>query len=154
MGTSRIDAAGSAHGSSGGTEGAEGSRWRRLLRAAGSGGEPSAPERLVAELEREVALLREENARLKVARERATDRPVNERVRGALLASSGEEGFDADEPWELLTECMLLRDGLVDACRELERGARELRGRLETILPDSEGADPQALLSDDLEGVA
>jgi len=111
---------------------------------SGSGG-------LVEELERELALLREENARLKMAQARAGTRPVNERVRAALPdPRAAEPAEDADEPWALLTECMLLRDGLTDACRELERGARELRERLESIPPGAEGAAPRALVGDDL----
>lgn len=128
------------------------SRLRGWLHGAGAA-EDAAPGEAVEQLEREVTLLREENARLKVARERA-DPPVNERVRAMLAAPRGEGGLDEDEPWEVLTECMLLRDGLVDACRELERGARELRMRLETLLPNAEGEDPVARSSDDFEGVA
>jgi hypothetical protein len=86
-----------------------------------------------------------------VAGERAGERPVNERVRAALPSLAPQDAPDGDEPWELLTECMLLRDGLVDACGELERGARELRRRLESILPGAEGARTEALVSDELE---
>jgi hypothetical protein len=146
MGTSTIGGAGAA----------EGTRLRRWLRAAGAPAQRAAPAELVEELEREVALLREENARLRVAAERAGGRPVNERVRGAVaLLRSGEgDGPDGDEPWELLTECMLLRDGLIDACAELERGARALRRRLESILPASEGASAELLVGDELEDLA
>lgn len=155
--TSRAHGAGAAPGDDGA---GEQPRMRRWLRAAGGSAQSAAPVQLVEELEREVALLREENARLRVARERTSDRPVNERVLGALRLLRDEEPDDpaeddgGDEAWELLTECMLLRDGLVDACSELERGARELRRRLETILPGAEGAKAEALVGDDLEGSA
>jgi hypothetical protein len=112
-------------------------RLRDLLRVAG-GREAASPDGQFEELEREVALLREENARLKLAREHAEDRPVNERLRAALAAANGGDERDSDdeEPWEVLTECMLLRETMLDACRELERGAAELRTRLETLLAD------------------
>lgn len=152
MGTTRMEAASAATAPGGGTRRSPGSRLRGWLHGAGAAEEPG-PGEAVDQLEREVTLLREENARLKVARERA-DPPVNERVRAMLSSPRGEGALDADEPWEILTECMLLRDGLVDACRELERGARELRGRLETLLPNAEGEGPAARSSDDLEGVA
>lgn len=129
---------------------------RQWLRAGG-GAQGAAPTELVEQLEQEVALLREENARLRVARERMADRPVNERVRDMLpllRAKADGDAADGDQPWELLTECMLLRDSLADACWELERGARELRRRLETILPGSEGARAEALVSDDLPDAA
>jgi len=125
----------------------------RWLRASG-GERGRADGEQLEQLERELMLLREENARLKVGREQAAERPVNERVRAALPALRREDDPDGDEPWAVLTECMLLRDGLVDACRELERGARELRGRLETLLPGAEGADADgARPSSDFEGV-
>lgn len=133
-------------------DGMDHSRSTRLLswlRATAGEGAAGAGEQL-EELERELMLLREENARLKVQREHAHDRPVNERVRAALPAPR-EDALGGDEPWEVLTECMLLRDGLVDACRELERGARALRGRLETLLPNAEGTDADA--HTDLESV-
>jgi len=162
MGTStiRADGAGAAPGDDGAGE--QRLRLRRWLRAAGGSAQGAAPVQLVEELEREVALLREENARLRVARERTSDRPVNERVLGALRlmrddADDTDDPADddgGDEAWQLLTECMLLRDGLVDACSELERGARELRRRLETILPGAEGAKAAALVGDELEGSA
>jgi hypothetical protein len=134
-------------------------RLLRRLRAAGSGGSArSEPARLVEELESELALLREENARLKMARARTGDRPLTERVRELLPLQSADERT-GDEPWELLTECLMLRDGLIDACHEIERGMRETRGRLDEIFPPAEdpreaGAAAEPLLRDDLESVA
>jgi hypothetical protein len=138
----RRKAADAAPALANGTERSARARVIRLLRVPTGERVGTANEQL-EQLEREVMLLREENARLKVAREHARDRPVNERVRAAFQASQREDDpdGDGDEPWEVLTECMLLRDGLVDACRELERGARELRARLETLLPGAEGTD-------------
>jgi hypothetical protein len=126
-------------------------RLRGLLRVSGGADDPAATEQL-GELEREVALLREENARLKLARERAAHRLVNERVRAAFPPPRSGEEAEGEDPWEVLTEGMLLRDALVDACRELEQGARELRIRLETLLPSAE--DAALRTSDNFEGVA
>ncbi len=121
-------------------------RLRELLRAGG-GHEDARPDEQLEGLEQEVALLREENARLKLAREHAEDRPLNERLRAAFAAASAGDGEDGEDPWEVLTECMLLRETMLDACRELERGAAELRTRLETLLAD----ESAARLSSDLE---
>jgi len=144
-----MEAAGAA--SPHGLDRPRGGRLRALWHVSGGAGDPAAAEQL-GELEREVALLREENARLKLARERAGNRPVNERVRAALPPPRSGEEADGEDPWEVLTEGMLLRDALLDACDELERGARELRMRLETLLPSAEGAALRT--SDDFEGVA
>lgn len=122
-------------------------RLRGWLRAEGD--EDAAPSARLEELEREAMLLREENARLKLAREHAADRLASERVRLAVASARGDGRSDED-PWEVLTECMLLRETLLDACRELERGAAELRMRLETLMGDAEGAERA---SADLEGV-
>jgi hypothetical protein len=132
-----MEAAGAASASNGRDRSRRG-RLRELLRASGDG-DDAAVEQQLQELEREIALLREENARLKVAREHAADRPLNELVRAAFQ-SHGEADTDGDDPWEVLTECMLLRHTLLDACQELERGAGELRVRLQTLLTDADGA--------------
>jgi hypothetical protein len=157
MGTTSIDAATPASTSRAGTDRTARPRLSAWLRVAGGSSARTTPAQQLDELEREVALLREENARLKVARERAGERPIDERVRGALLALGRDatNTGDGDEPWELLTECMLMRDSLLVACRELEHGAHQLRRRLESIVPDAEGPpDAEALARDDLEGVA
>jgi hypothetical protein len=134
-------------------------RWLRWLRAAGGTAAPSAQEQRLEALESELALLREENARLKVKQERPGERPVEERVRD-LLPPRGAHERDDDEPWELLTSCLMLRDGLIDACREIEHGMRETRRRLDAILPDDARDGPvravpaEPLTCDDLESVA
>lgn len=142
MGTSTIDRMGSP-------------RWARWFRAAGGAAQSSTQSRHLDELESELALLREENARLKVKQERPGARSVNERVR-ELLPPAGEEGTGSDEPWELLTQALMLRDGLLDACHEIELSMRELRRQLDAILPAGEGQveAPTPLLRDDLESVA
>jgi len=147
-----MEATGAARAPDDGTDRSPRARLRGWLRVS-SGERDTAATEQVEELERELAILREENARLKVAREHAGDRPVNERVRAAFLALRGEEDPTGDGPWEVLTECMLLRDGLVDACRELERGAAELRARLETLLPDVKAPVVELRPSEDFEGV-
>jgi hypothetical protein len=121
-------------------------RWLRWFRAAGGTAPPSAQEQRLEELESELALLREENARLKVKQQQPGMRPLQERVR-ELLPPGGAPDRDDDEPWELLTSCLMLRDGLIDACREIEQGMRETRRRLDAILPDDTRCD-------DLESVA
>src|SRR4051794_9914593 len=104
MGTTRMGA-GAAAAPGGGTGRVPRSRLRGWLHSAGAA-EDGASGEAVEQLECEVTLLREENARLKVARERA-DPPVNERVRAMLSSPRGEGSLEADEPWEILTECML-----------------------------------------------
>jgi hypothetical protein len=124
--------------------------WLRRLRG---GAAPAADARLVEELERELALLREEHARLAVSRQRERERPAHERVR-ELLPFHQRDGHGGADAWELLTDCLLLRDGLIEACRELEAGMRETRERLEALLPQSESEQAEAALHADLESAA
>jgi len=75
-----------------------------------------------------------------------TERSLSERVRELLPAQGAG---DADEPWELLTDCLLLRDGLIEACREIEAGVRATRERLDELfdscaLERERAADPRA----------
>ena len=102
--------------------------WVRRIGTIGRTAPQTSRTQAADELEVELALLREENARLKVKRERKRDRPVNERVR-ELLPRQQEDG----DALELLADCWLLRDDLIDACREIERSMRDTRERLEAI---------------------
>jgi len=146
MGTTTSDQAGDGRGP----------RWLRL-RATDGGGQASEPAQRLERLESELALLREENARLKVGRERPHEPSLEERVRDLLPPSAGEHG-DADEPWEILIDCMLMRDRLIDACEAIEQGARDTRRRLEQIAArDRDLPGPAAGVvgaSGELEGVA
>jgi hypothetical protein len=45
-----------------------------------------------------------------------------------------------EEAWSLVTECLVLRDGLLDACHEIEQTMDGIQRRL-TALPDASGAD-------------
>ncbi|MBB4663960.1 hypothetical protein [Conexibacter arvalis] len=103
------------------------SRRGRWLRGGGGGAD------LVEQLEAEVALLREENARLEIRAARAGEaRSWEERIRD--LVPRGEQvAATDDQSWELLTECQLLRAALVDACREVEAAMAQIRGRLEAL---------------------
>jgi hypothetical protein len=105
--------------------------WLRGGSRATAAGDPTAQE-----LEAEVALLREENAQLKLRLHRIDERPIGERMRE--LGGVGPARADADEEatWELLAECQLLRGSLVEACRDVELAMAEMRRRLEALAPD------------------
>lgn len=93
----------------------------------GGGGDQRATAALIAELEAELALLREENARLKVERARAArswDARVHGTVPGATADGAGED------VWELMTECEVLRTALLDVCRDVDHALDRIRGRL------------------------
>jgi hypothetical protein len=117
----------------------------RLSRLGVSGGRsPSGDAIAMGELEMELALLREENARLKVERHRPPDvGRVIERMRNLGLAfpaeSRGEDGSDDRQAAHAILECVAVRDGLVEACHEVQWAMQAMRSRLSGLSLDVQG---------------
>jgi len=99
----------------------------------------SAEAAFIEELEMQVGLLREENAGLRDGRRHLDVGQVIERGREPF-PPSGEGNHWPDELFELMTECLLMREGLLEACREIGRAVREMQHRLDAL---SSGTDPQ-----------
>jgi hypothetical protein len=98
----------------------------------------------MGELEMELALLREENARLKVERHRPPDvGRVIERMRNLGLASPaerrGEGGSEDREDAHAMLECLAVRDGLVEACHEVQQAMQAMRSQLSGLSLDAHG---------------
>jgi uncharacterized membrane protein YccC len=127
---------------------------RRLLRLGVSDGTDS-PDTGMGELEMELALLREENARLKVERHRAPDagriiermRHLGETPGDAPQNGNGNgNGSHAREAAETLIECLAIRDALVQACNEVQQAMQGIRSRLGGLSPEAlDPADEQAV---------
>jgi hypothetical protein len=86
----------------------------------------------------ELTLLREENARLKVERQRPpTTGSVIELMRDLGEATAGEEDdherSQALEAAQAIVECLAIRDGLLEACGEIQLAMQAMRGRLEAL---------------------
>lgn len=81
----------------------------------------------------ELALLREENAylRMKLAAKPNVSRAV-EAING--LNAHAPEGT-TDDGWNVLVESLVIRDTLIDACRELVSATNQLEGRLLALDP-------------------
>ncbi len=98
----------------------------------------------------ELALLREENARLKVERHRPPDAGrVIERMRDLGQEHSVEQqagaAVQADRAGQAIGEYMAIRDGLVAACQEVQQAMQGIRGRLGTLSVDlQDGAGDRA----------
>jgi hypothetical protein len=111
-----------------------------ISRRRDAGAEPSERESLEAEL----ALLREENARLKVdaAKPPGPGRAI-ERLRGvAELASpppAASEADRADEAWQALSEATMLREVLADVCVEVQSAIAAVHTRLQAVAADTGG---------------
>jgi len=114
---------------------------RRLLRLGVSDGANSSDTGM-GELEMELALLREENARLKIERHRAPDAGrVIERMRD--LAGEGEDRSrrasqpGAGDTAQAIVECLAIRDALLEACQEVQQAMQGVRGRLGALSSDA-----------------
>ena len=91
----------------------------------------------IAELEAELALLREENARLKFEKAKASDAAsVVDVVRAAAAARTVRDEDLEDEAWHVLAETVTIRTALVQVCEEIEAGVRSLRERLAALGSD------------------
>jgi hypothetical protein len=113
----------------------------RLLRlgVSGSAGSSSDDAGAVAELETELALLREENAWLKVERHRAPDAGrIVERMRDLSRApqQADGEGAQPSEHVQMIVECLTIRDGLLEACQEIQQAMQGMRQRLSGLSVD------------------
>ena len=108
-----------------------------------SSDDPSA----VGELETELALLREENAWLKVERHRPPDTGrIVERMRELGQAAGGQpetegspEGSPATDPARAMVECLAIRNGLLEACKEVQQAMQGIRSRLSGLSVDVQG---------------
>jgi hypothetical protein len=81
------------------------------------------------DLRLQVMLLREENARLKAARHKPADTgTLIDHVR--RLGDPDEADEVLDETWIVLSECLALREGLDQACVEIQAAMSAVRERL------------------------
>jgi hypothetical protein len=118
----------------------------RLLRFGVSGSSRSSSDdpSAVGELETELALLREENAWLKVERHRPPDTGrVVERMRklgqAAQVQPNGSEGSPAADAAQTMVDLLAMRDGLVEACKEVQQAMEGIRTRLSGLSVDVQG---------------
>jgi hypothetical protein len=99
----------------------------------------SADMAAMSDLETELALLREENAQLKVERHRPADTGhVIERMRSLRLHNSFEAlaGSSAQPREGAIAESLAIREGLSDACREVQQAMQGIRAKLGSLAGD------------------
>lgn len=83
-------------------------------------------------LKHQVMLLSEENARLKAARHRPSDVGTLIDQMRQLAAREGE-GEALDEAWTMLSECLVIQEGLDQACIEIQSAIGDVRERLAAL---------------------
>jgi hypothetical protein len=118
---------------------------RRIERFKGAADAGDLPGSLddESELRLQLMLLREENARLKSARHQpASPGSVIDRVR--VLGTPATDAEDLDNAWALLSDCMRIREGLDEACLEIQSAIDSVRDRLLSIAERIESSMPAA----------
>jgi hypothetical protein len=102
---------------------------RRLLRVARA----EAPAAATDDLQAELVLLREENARLKAAAHREPAGAAVLELALALPATAPAPGAGEDDLAHALVEGLVLRDGLLELGDRLEEALRAVDARLEAL---------------------
>lgn len=107
-------------------------RRRRRLKRMPARGTNAAQAESLQEARAELALLREENARLSAAvHEPANLGRLVARARALAAAQDGRDG--GDEVAQMLIDGVVLRESLLEVCRELERSIAAVKARLDGI---------------------
>jgi len=100
------------------------------------------------DLELTLLLLREENARLKADRHRPPDiGGMIEQLR-RLAGDQGDEGM-SDNAWSMLTECLLIREELDQACIEIKAAIEAVQTRLRRLQPTLDDTNSHTSLTAD-----
>ena len=112
----------------------EAPRGRRRFRRVGAlavdergAGEP------LASVHAELVLLREENARLKAAQHRRADvSRLLDRARSLPAAAADSDGA-SDDTAQLLFDGLVIRESLLEICREIERAMVAFEAKLDAL---------------------
>jgi hypothetical protein len=108
---------------------------RRFRRDAGTldGDGRTADGEPLASIHAELVLLREENARLKAAQHRRADiSRLLDRAR-SLPAATADSGGASDDTAQLLFDGLVIRESLLEICREIERAMVAFQAKLDAL---------------------
>jgi hypothetical protein len=113
----------------------EAPRGRRRCRRAGplAVDDRSGMGESLASVHAELVLLREENARLKAAQHRRADvSRLLERARSLPSAANDRDGT-SDDTAQLLFDGLVIRESLLEICREIERAMVAFEAKLDAL---------------------
>jgi len=107
-------------------------RFRRVAGTLEDDGRPGAGDPLDS-IHAELVLLREENARLKAAQHRRADvGRLLDRAR-SLPAATADSGGASDDTAQLLFDGLVIRESLLEICREIERAMVAFEAKLDAL---------------------
>jgi hypothetical protein len=117
---------------------AEHQRPQAFRRFRSSAGRTAGDAGYLESIQTELVLLREENARLRFQRAQPPDADsMIERLKALSVASPSED--HRDEAWHLVGEALVMREVLIDVCKEIGQTMITLQTRLSELgldLPD------------------
>ena len=95
---------------------------------------------LTEALEADALLLREENARLRVKLEAPPNAgEVIERLRALPVPTPSANGDHAEESWQMLTEILVMRNSLIEICKQIGQVMAGLESSLQSLSPPDPG---------------
>jgi hypothetical protein len=102
------------------------------------GGNGNGNDAVVADTQSELALLRDENAQLRLERQQFVT-PASSAARLATLVETMSQNAQPGEvEWATLSEALMLRECLAGVCDELERTICAVRRQMQTATPTPE----------------
>jgi hypothetical protein len=101
-------------------------------------GRKSANDTLVAALQWEAALLRDENAQLRLERQQNVTAAVSPARLATLVDAISSGAAPGEVEWATLSEALMLRECLLLVCGELERTVGAIRRQMDTATPSPE----------------
>jgi hypothetical protein len=120
------------------------SPFRRFRSVGGRGG---ADTGYLERIEAELVLLREENARMRLERAQRPDAGSMIDNLKTLSAASAPDEERRDHTWSLISQTVVMREVLLDVCKEIGQTVITLQTRLNELgldLPESAGAPATA----------
>ena len=92
--------------------------------------------RYIESIQAELVLLREENARLRFERVQRPDADSMIEHLKTLSAAQPPDEDDRDDAWHLIGEALVMREVLIDICKEIGQTSITLQTRLNELQPD------------------
>ncbi len=110
----------------------------------------SGDEEIIAALQSEVVLLRDENAELRLERQQHVTPATAGALVGRLADAISNTVNPGEVEWATLGEALMLRECLLTVCNELERATSAVRVQLEnaTPMPELDRRQPNRRASD------
>ena len=125
---------------------AEGQRPQPFRRFRSSAARAGVDAGYLESIQTELVLLREENARLRFERAKPPDPDsMIDRLKSLSVAQPPSEDH-RDEAWHLVGEVLVMREVLIDVCKEIGQTMITLQTRLSELgldRPDGVGPSPQ-----------